>query len=99
MLDTEERIEHGGIETQLFSWTDWDGDQECMVFYNPILKTKIGKHERDTKFDSATILWNESKLQFQNFGPEIVEGHVRRREAIYTAEYELKLSVGKVLSE
>lgn len=87
------------MEKQLFDWDGWDGDQECMTFYNPVLKVRIGKHSVGIKFDSATILFAKSKLQLQNYGPEIVEGHNCRREVVYTAEYDLKLSVGSVINE
>jgi hypothetical protein len=93
MLDEEDedkRIEDGSLETQLFSWQGWDGDQECMTFYKPILKVQIGKHPVGTQFDSATILWTEGKLQLQNHGP-FVNG---RAETIYTADFKLHLSVG-----
>lgn len=98
MLETDEekRIEDGSLETQLFSWDGWDGDQECQTFYNPILKVQIGKHSPGTKFDSATILWTEGKLQLQNFGPQDEKGC---GQVIYTAEYNLKLSVAETLSE
>ena len=94
-MDEEKRVEDGTLETQLFSWDGWDGDQECQVFYNPILKSQIGKHLPGTKFDCATILWVEGKLQLQNFGP-MVNGH---SEAIYTADYKLNLTVGETISE
>lgn len=87
------------LENQLFKWKEWDGDHECMVYYNPVLKVQIGKHPAGTKFDSASILFDKGVLQLENYGPEIVEGHVRRREAIYTAEYKLNLTVGEVIKE
>lgn len=96
MIETEEkRIEDGSLETQLFSWDGWDGDQECMTFYDPILKVQIGKHPPGTKFDCATILWIKGKLQLINHGP-VVDGHA---DSIYTAEYNLKLTVADTISE
>ncbi len=97
-MEEDKRIEDGTLETQLFSWAGWDGDQECMTFYEPILKVQVGKFPPGTKFDSATIL-SEGKVQFCNYGPEIVEGHVKRREIAYTAEYKLNLSVGETIRE
>ncbi len=32
------------IECQIFDWEEWDGDIECMIFYNPVLKVQVGKH-------------------------------------------------------
>lgn len=95
MLKENNRVDSGSLETQLFSWDGWDGDQECMMFYDPILKVQIGKHPVGTKFDCATILWTDGKLQFTNHGP-MVNNHA---PIIYTAEYNLKLSVGETLSE
>lgn len=103
MLDEEvgdeKRIGDGTLETQLFSWSGWDGDHECMIYYDPILKVQIGKHPAGTKFDNAVILFDKSVLQLQNFGPEIVEGDHKVRHAIYNAEYNLKLSVDKTITE
>lgn len=97
MIETDEdkRIESETLETQLFSWDGWDGDHECMIYYNPILKVQIGKHSPGTKFDNATILFDKSVLQLTNHGP-MVNGHGK---VIYTAEYNLKLSVAETLSE
>lgn len=91
----DERVDADTLENQLFSWQGWDGDQECQMFYKPILKVQIGKHPAGTQFDCATMLWINGKLQLQNFGP-MVDGHA---EVVYTAEYNLKLSVGDTLSE
>jgi len=83
------------IDTQLFSWDGWDGDQECQTFYKPILKVQIGKHPVGTRFDNATILWTKGVLQLQNHG-SFKDGFA---PIVYTAEYNLKLSVADVLSE
>lgn len=97
MLDQEEdeRIEDNTLETQLFSWAGWDGDHECMTFYNPVLKVQIGKYPPGTKFDSATILFDKSILQLDNHGP-MVNGH---GETIPMGEYTLKMSVGSIIKE
>lgn len=99
VFDEEKRVEDGTLETQLFSWAGWDGDHECMIYYDPILKVQIGKHPPGTKFDNAVILFDKSILQLQNFGPEIVEGHNKFRKSIYHAEYNLKLCVGETITE
>lgn len=97
MLTEEEdkRVETESLETQLFSWRGWDGDQECMTFYEPILKVQIGKHPVGTKFDNATILWTKGILQLENHGP-FKDGHA---EIAYIGEYRLNLSVGDTLGE
>ena len=99
MLESDEiedkRIEDETLETQLFNWDGWDGDHECMTYYNPILKVQIGKHPPGTKFDSATILFDKGVLQLANHGP-MVNGH---GEVIPAGEYNLKLSVAETLSE
>ncbi len=84
----DERIEDGTLETQLFSWDGWDGDHECMIFYKPILKVQIGKYPPGTKFDSATILFDKSILQFYDATGEKP-----------LAEYKLNLTVGETISE
>jgi len=91
----EKRVEDGTLETQLFSWDGWDGDHECMIFYNPILKVQIGKHPPGTKFDHATILFDKSILQLSNNGPMV--NNLAR--VIYNAEYKLKLTIGETISE
>lgn len=44
------------MEKELFNWDEWDGEPECMTFYNIELKKPIGKFPEGTKFNSATIL-------------------------------------------
>lgn len=83
------------MEKQLFSWEDWDGDQEFMTFYNPVLKVQIGKHPVGTKFDNATILYEKGILQLSNNGP-MVNGHAPIAE-VY--EYNLSLTVGSSINE
>lgn len=102
-MDTEDdepkRFEDGPLECQLFSWDGWDGDHECMTFYDPILKVQIGKFPAGTKFDFATILFDKGVLQLGNHGPEQTDGHHKFRETVYTAEYNLKLTVAETLTE
>lgn len=83
------------LENQLFAWKNWDGDHECMIYYNPVLKVQIGKHPVGTKFDCATILFDKGVLQLFNNGP-MVDGYAARN---YVAEYKLNLTVGEVISE
>ncbi len=83
------------MENQLFSWNGWDGDMECMIFYNPILKVQIGKHTAGTKFDSAVVMFDKGILQFTNFGP-MVDNYA---PVSYEAEYNLKLSVADTIKE
>lgn len=48
------------MERELFTWSDWDGDMECMTFYDAVLIKPIGKFPVGTKFDCATILQGDS---------------------------------------
>lgn len=78
------------MERELFSWTAWDGDAECMIFYNPLLKTQIGKYPAHTQFDEAIILQIEKGhgiLQFIN------------KRNILMGEYKLHYRVGETVSE
>lgn len=43
------------METELFDWEDWDGDHDCMIFYNVTLKVQIGEFPPGTKFNRADI--------------------------------------------
>ena len=89
------------LECQLFTWAGWDGDQECMIFYKPILKVQIGKYPPGTTFDSATILFDKSILQFDNTGVWEVDAKGRKTHAanIPMGSYKLKLSVGETIEE
>lgn len=69
------------MEKQLFDWFGWDGDHECMTFYDVTLKIQIGSHEPGTKFNHAFIMWQEGILQL----PGVVDQG-------YT-DYKLNLSV------
>lgn len=44
------------MERQLFDWSGWDGETDCMIFYDPVLKVQIGEHPVGTKFSSAAIV-------------------------------------------
>jgi hypothetical protein len=61
------------MEKDLFSYSGWDGDQECMIFYDPVLKVPIGEFEPGQSFGSAAIIQShpvdrESYLEFYNDG-------------------------------
>lgn len=44
------------MEQELFDYKNgWDGDQECMVFYNCQLKVQIGDYAPGTVIDSICI--------------------------------------------
>lgn len=86
------------MEKQLFDWNKWNGDHDCMIFYNPVLKIQIGKYPSGTKFDSAIIMIEPEKgiLQFYNkSGPE-VKGFSPTESV---AEYNLKLSIDSIIKE
>lgn len=72
------------MERELFSWTGWDGEPECMFFYEPILKVQIGDFPVGTKFNSACILQNDTSniLEFYNEGKDV-------------ATFEIHMTVGK----
>lgn len=77
------------IEQELFSWEGWDGDQECMIFYDVVLKVDIGNHKAGAAFDSATILSNNNPEDYAvlqlsnkgkregNFAPNILRGQYK----------------------
>jgi hypothetical protein len=95
--EDEKCINGESLECQLFSWTGWDGDPECLTFYEPILKVQIGKYPPGTKFDLATILFDKSLLQFDNTGEWEVDEKGRKTHAdnIPMGVYKLNLSVGE----
>jgi len=86
------------MEKELFEWSEWDGDAECMTFYEPVLLVQIGKFPPGTKFDSATIIQSEKGnfLQFDNRGPE--EPGKNYRNLICQAVFELHVVVGKQIN-
>lgn len=52
------------MEKVLFDWSGWDGDHECMNFYDVVLKQDIGPYKIGTKFSGATIDAIKGILQF-----------------------------------
>lgn len=56
------------IEQELFSWGGWDGEPECMVFYQPRLVVDIAEFPMGTVFESATIVQTEEGaiVEFSN---------------------------------
>lgn len=84
------------MERELFDWSGWDGEPDCMTFYEVVLKVSVGEFPAGTKFDGAIIMHHEGSgaLQFYNLGPEKTEGHTNRREIIVVAEFKLHYRVG-----
>jgi hypothetical protein len=62
-----------GMEAGLFQFDGWDGEIECMTFYDAVLKADIGPHKIGERFDSAVIINEGDKdyaiLQLIEFGP------------------------------
>lgn len=81
------------MERELFDWTGWDGDQECMTFYDITLKKQIGKFAPGTKFASAVLLYDTGDLQFYNNGETRKEHHYEVTESIFMGEFKLRLEV------
>jgi hypothetical protein len=89
------------IERELFDWDGWDGEPECMTFYNPVLKVDIGKWSAGSQFDYAIIQQtdNGAILQFSNmdiYSPEATEFYYPNK---VMGEYRLHYRVGETLSE
>lgn len=78
------------MERELFSWTGWDGDMECMTFYNPTLKQQIGNFPAGTKFKLANLMWDKGILQFCNYGEP--KGDMIPNEVV--GEFKVHLKVG-----
>ncbi len=70
------------VERQLFSWESWDGDQQCMQFYDVELKIRIGDHQPGSKFELAAIEFETGKLHLY---PEA------EHEKRFTFDLELKV--------
>lgn len=92
------------MERELFSWTGWDGDSECMVFYDPVLKVQIGEYPPGTKFDSASVLVNQDGsesgvLQFHNKGKPFKEGKATGWEIDLVAEFRLHYRIGEKIEK
>ena len=55
------------MEKQLFDWNGWDqSDTATFLYYNIILKVKIGSYDIGTKFESACIDYENGTLAFYN---------------------------------
>lgn len=85
------------MERELFTWSGWDGDMECMTFYDAVLIKQIGKFPVGTKFDSATILQGNSfqsgVLQLTN-----LSGKTNRdggKELTVVGQFKLHYTVGE----
>lgn len=74
------------LERQLFDWDGWDGDLECMVYYNPVLKVQIGNFPPETKFNHVVMMFAKSLLRLYYNDLEYYE-------------YKLSLSVSEVIKE
>ena len=99
------------MERELFSWKGWDGEPECMTFYDVVLKKQIGEFPPGTKFDGATILVKDGDgddsssslgiLQFYDLGEErrfSPDDPRSWRETIVKAEFKLHYTVGERIS-
>ncbi len=88
------------MERELFDWEGWDGETDCMTFYEPVLKVQIGDYPPGTKFDHAVLLHKEGYgiLQLCNLG----EKHVEDRHVWYDtkleAEFKIHYRVGEKIS-
>lgn len=57
------------METQIFDWEEWDGDSECMIFYNCTMKVDIGGYASiGDKFDCIQIDNVKGVMSIQNGG-------------------------------
>ena len=76
------------MEKELFNWTAWDGEPDCMTFYNVTLKVSIGKYPAYCTFDSAVIQQNDGKgyLQLYDY---LEDGKLK-----LMGQYELHYRVG-----
>lgn len=83
------------MERQLFDWTEWDGDLECMIFNNVVLKVQVGKYLPGTPFDSATVMYDKGILQLCNAGP-MVDNYA---PVNVMGEYKLALVVTETIKE
>jgi hypothetical protein len=82
------------MEKSLFDWDGWDGDQEHITFYNPVLKVQIGQFPPGTRFHSASLNCPEGKLTFTNVGdPEFGTNYVTYRPVTEEHSFRVKLVV------
>lgn len=51
------------MENDLFDWDSWDGDHECMTYYNVVLKVPVDLYLPGEKFSAAQISFETSTLQ------------------------------------
>jgi len=51
------------MELEWFDWKEWEGDSECVTFYDVTLLKQIGEHSPGTKFHSASIMFLECVLE------------------------------------
>jgi hypothetical protein len=74
------------VERELFSWDEWDGvDECCYMFYNPVLKVKMGLFPVGTEFNTAVLDYQNGTLEFSSFNTD-----TRKTEAI--AKFKLHLT-------
>lgn len=59
------------MESELFTYDGWDGDPECMIYYQPLLTVDIGAYPMGTRFDSACICHDKGILEFYGDSGEI----------------------------
>lgn len=82
------------MERQLFDYEDWDGEFDCMIFYNITLKKQIGPYEIGTKFDSAMLMYDEGILQLCR--TKDIRGEKDFKEVKVVSECKLELTVTEV---
>jgi len=83
------------VEKQLFDFDGWDGDHECMIYYDPTLKVQIGEHPIGSKFSQAIIMFDKGVLQLTKSG-EMINGYA---PIIWSEDYRLHLTVGELIKE
>lgn len=88
------------LEQELFSWSGWDGDPECMIFYDAVLVVPIGEYQVGTKFDCAIISVNDNGtvLQLSNKG-QLVNPEDTVCDNVVMGEYKLHYRIGQTISE
>lgn len=68
---------HGSLETQLFSWKEWDVVDGFVFLFEPaILNRDIGMFRKGHKFDSATLDYSQGKLELRQ-GEQLFEYKLR----------------------
>lgn len=85
------------MERELFTWDGWDGEPECMIFYNPRLKIDIDPFPMGTIFNSAAIVQNKvDKETGQTLDYGILEFHDADGNAV--ASFKLHIKVAERIS-